>query len=501
MVIVILLYLFSQSSSKRVSADPDEPVLNRPLVRTMAAAPSVEHNLVDIDINSLPPSLWRHYPNRTKSPIRHPMNHNMAFQQPQSRQQQRQQQRQQPHDSWLSDDVVAARYRELARGYLRPFRGGIHRSNYIKILKRWSYSAAPPGANRGLQALLFQVVKKRLYMCDPHGVAGGSTRDNGKSKPFYRGRLNEVLWILRKLVKDGRISNTEFVVSIHDCVQTVRNSNPYRTARYLESAPVFTVVACNFSDNIPMPVWEGEERRGGHLRDWDRQMAAYAEDNIAWRDKIGQAVFRGGNRQSMFFRRSEDAHKHCDDLGRSKLYNVGQKNPTLFNVSLSGSCDEQQYTLERLSARGHHRFRYVVYMEGNCMWADRLKQLVFGPSAIIKQETACGQFFEPLLRPFVHYLPTDYFLDDVVDIVEWATKNEDAVRTVVYNAKRFAANFLSLAAIETYVETLLDEYNKLRTNLTVVVEKDAYDVTDGFPSNERMRHLSSKEAVMGMNHE
>lgn len=65
-------------------------------------------------------------------------------------------------------------------------------------------------------------------------------------------------------------------------------------------------------------------------------------------------------------------------------------------------------------------FKFVLYAEGNCFWADRMNRQLFGPSAILKQETPCGQFYEPLLEPMSHYIPVDFFFNDLLDRINWA---------------------------------------------------------------------------------
>lgn len=307
-------------------------------------------------------------------------------------------------------------------------------------------------------------------MMDPYEV-----KEN--SKPFYRSRVKELIWLLSEIARGGKVPNTEFLLAIHDCVQTVNKEHTYRGAVYRESNPTFTIVSCNFSDNIPFPMWEGDEVRGG-LKSWDEKMESYRSvDNTLWASKKEQAVFRGGNRPSMYFKVKKDADGHCDDVGRSRLRHIGETNPELFDVGVSGTCGGKSFTLSRLSEADHHKYKYILYAEGNCFWADRLNKQIFGPSAIIKQETPCGQFWEPLLKPMTHYIPTDFFFQNTVDQVTWAKSNDATVQEIVKNSNEFAYNFLSFKGIKTYVEVLLTEYTKLLSSTTIKPEKGSEDVT------------------------
>jgi len=370
----------------------------------------------------------------------------------------------------LSTDQVKEAYRRLALTYLHPFKKGISRAAFFTILNRKSYGVTPEGANKGTQSILFQIVGGKVFMFDPYKVIAAS-------KDFHRSRINEMIWLLSKMAEEKRIHDTEFLVSIHDCVQTASAHHTYRGARFVESSPSFTIVACNFSDNIPFPMWEGDLKRGGGYATWDDKMRSYASDYVPWVEKKPRAVFRGGNRPSMLFGDKAEADLHCDTVGRSRLMHLSQVHSNMFDVSIGGKCGSRRFTLNRMSPDEHHRFKYIIYAEGNCFWADRLNRQLFGPSAIIKQETPCGQFYEPLLRPMVHYIPTDFYFKDLVYQIQLARESDPLIQGIVRNANSFAHNFLSLRGIEAYVEVLLYEYTSLLIKRDIVVEPGAREVT------------------------
>ncbi|GAB0498608.1 hypothetical protein MMPV_009954, partial [Pyropia vietnamensis] len=134
----------------------------------------------------------------------------------------------------LAVDEVKGYYRKLAKAYLLPFVGGIKREKFFDILRRRTYGLTPPGGNKGVQSMLIQIVNGRVFLLDPYEVPKNS-------KPFYRSRINEIIWLLSRMAKAGRIPNTEFLMAIHDCVQTTSQPHTYRGATYTESNPVFTI--------------------------------------------------------------------------------------------------------------------------------------------------------------------------------------------------------------------------------------------------------------------
>ncbi len=52
-------------------------------------------------------------------------------------------------------------------------------------------------------------------------------------------------------------------------------------------------------------------------------------------------------------------------------------------------------------------YKYIVNVEGNCA-ALRLKQLLAGPSAVFFVQSDEIEWFYPLLKPFVHYVPVSF---------------------------------------------------------------------------------------------
>lgn len=52
-------------------------------------------------------------------------------------------------------------------------------------------------------------------------------------------------------------------------------------------------------------------------------------------------------------------------------------------------------------------YKYIVNVEGNCA-ALRLKQLLAGPSAVFFVQTDEIEWFYPLLKPFVHFIPVSF---------------------------------------------------------------------------------------------
>lgn len=58
----------------------------------------------------------------------------------------------------LKKQEIKGYYDKLVHAYLSPFANGIKRKSFFEILRRRTYSLTPPGANKGIQTILLQIV-------------------------------------------------------------------------------------------------------------------------------------------------------------------------------------------------------------------------------------------------------------------------------------------------------------------------------------------------------
>jgi hypothetical protein len=110
------------------------------------------------------------------------------------------------------------------------------------------------------------------------------------------------------------------------------------------------------------------------------------------------------------------------------------------------------------------RFKYVVNVEGNCA-ALRLKRLLASPCAVLFVQSDEIEWFYPLLKPWVHYIPVGFAWDgngqpraDIASAVTWAEAHPRRVARIVRAANAFAELHLSRRGQECYAARLLQAY-------------------------------------------
>jgi hypothetical protein len=100
------------------------------------------------------------------------------------------------------------------------------------------------------------------------------------------------------------------------------------------------------------------------------------------------------------------------------------------------------------------RWALLIDVEGNG-WSARLKLLLASGRPVLVQERPWQEWFFPLLRPGVHYLPVRRDLSDLVAQVEWALAHPAEAARIGQAGQRFAREHLRRAdAVRRWAEAL-----------------------------------------------
>ena len=107
-------------------------------------------------------------------------------------------------------------------------------------------------------------------------------------------------------------------------------------------------------------------------------------------------------------------------------------------------------------------FRYLVHVEGNGGWADRLYQLLLSPQLVLAQDLPARLWYEQLLAPGVTHLAVDSNFGNLSAVVRWARAHPAEVAVMVARANRAAELATSLRGARAYVSELLQRYASLQ---------------------------------------
>ena len=178
---------------------------------------------------------------------------------------------------------------------------------------------------------------------------------------------------------------------------------------------------------------------------------------VPWEDKIEKVFWRG-----------RDSRRE-----RLKLVEMGQKHPDKINASITAYFffrDEEA----RLGKSPYVNFfdffnhKYQLNIDGTVA-AYRLPYLLAGGSLVFKQESSYFEHFYSGLKPWVHYVPVKEDLEDLLEKLEWAKKNDQEAKQIAEAGQMFARRELLPVNVLCYYAEFLVRWSKL-VNMKTTVE-------------------------------
>lgn len=154
--------------------------------------------------------------------------------------------------------------------------------------------------------------------------------------------------------------------------------------------------------------------------------------------------------------------------GRSVVLQLGIDRPDLVDSGVS-DWNEDLYGPDqgRLKAAMSMReqvdtYKYQAWLPGNCA-SVRLALQLASDAAVFKVENDEMEWYYPLLKPYVHYIPitANETHTNLLGQLEWAEANLDQVKRIVAAANDFAQQFLTGQARDCYFLHLLSRYHEL----------------------------------------
>ena len=258
------------------------------------------------------------------------------------------------------------------------------------------------------------------------------------------------------------LPNTEMIVNVRDYPQIMSKSNN-------EFGPVFSFSKTNDYFDIMYPAWSFWQ--GGPatklyptgIGRWDlhRKSIKLEAETLHWDQKVTKGFFRG----------SRTSHE------RDTLIRLSQKYPDLIeaNYTKNQAWKSVKDTLnmdpvDEVSFEYHCRYKYLFNFRGVAA-SFRLRHLFMCKSLVIHVGHEWVEFFYPLLKPWVHYIPIDsnYDPSDLVELLKFFQNHDTFATKIANQGYHVIWKHLRLSTIECYWKRLIIQYSKL---LNYSIKKD-----------------------------
>ena len=257
-----------------------------------------------------------------------------------------------------------------------------------------------------------------------------------------------------------------------------------------------TSVVCDQSVSLPALQHLAAKSRDP---DWDRWQSymdgmqqTYGNTGSTWDQRQSKAVFRGNLKHMSIACDGAECNSHVPYMmpsdyifitpdiwqkyGRYKLLYLRSQRPDLLNIA----APEYEYPYHQrwnytfnttafpideprsMSLEDQiKQFKYAVYAEGNCGWADRLKLLFLHGFLVFLQDTSCAEYYRFFFRPWVHYVPVDGKFNNLTAGIEWAQQHDAEAKAIAIRGQEHAFRVLNRHHVQRFMFDVFDEVRSL----------------------------------------
>ena len=370
----------------------------------------------------------------------------------------------------------------LITHWLRPFKHGIWPENLRTHEPKNRTAVEWFGLGEGRQCPLVSVVGGRVFLEIPEGSHFFTLPLSGCSKTSEGGRQLTVLRLLFIALRQHRLPDFQFRLCSDDYCHGL-----FEAGAGTRSLPLLTSVCCETARTIPSVQWNVLSSRDPDLGEWDATLSRLRAQRHAharlWECRQPKAVWRGSIADHHVYNtrwssRGELAQERVvasnwQRAGRVALAYQKCRHPELLDVRFKLLRQRNNFdsNCTAVASRDRpagmpmteqaRRFRYMVHVEGIAGWADRLRHVLLSGATPLKQEMGVGEWFEPLLEPWKHYVPVSSTLSNLSSAILWARENDAKARKITIEVARLMEGVLSEDAVVYYQVQLFVRYASL----------------------------------------
>lgn len=271
----------------------------------------------------------------------------------------------------------------------------------------------------------------------------------------YHGRYFDLKYLINRVCEEYEVRDCKFIVLLTDS--------------YATKFPAFSTIRPNQKNihNIPIPMGNVRGKKEGWgtpIEGWDKYIKKTIKHKYPWNKKINKAVFRGQFAMQTYALGyyGKKKAKHWTEVNRGCLYNQCKNQNEFFDVGFSkiGTKRLQNKipTVGPIPFEDQQKYKYIISVGTNADWAERLRTHLFTNSLLIKHEAECIEWFYPLMKPWVDYIPFNIDMSDLTQNIMWAQSNDFECEEMVKNANWLAKEYLNEKTMASFMKIVLDVY-------------------------------------------
>jgi|SRR5579862_1544568 len=193
--------------------------------------------------------------------------------------------------------------------------------------------------------------------------------------------------------------------------------------------------------------------------------SAYAgNQRYSWSQKKNLAIFRGSLSDGNYNKNTFLSFPRCKAVALSLQF------PHIVDARFSnfpqweGWERFKDFFSQGMSVEEHVAYKYQLLIDGVTCAYSRAYWQMFSNCVIFKQTSENIQWYYRAWKPFVHYIPVNWDMSNLLEMIAWATDHDDEAQQISSRAQDFAKNNLTYARVMQYLYHLLVEYANLQHN-------------------------------------
>ena len=178
-----------------------------------------------------------------------------------------------------------------------------------------------------------------------------------------------------------------------------------------------------------------------------------------WESKFPILFWRG---TTSGFYASGSEQRQLGAFPRGRLVQLSLEYPDLINARFATFLNPDLHKdfpkSSFISVPHHLYYKYQITMDGSTATYPGYQWRLYSGCLNFKQDSLDTMWFYGALKPYVHYVPVQRNMEDLVEKVEWAMANDEKAKQIAENARTFAKGNLLPEHMLLYGYKVLSKY-------------------------------------------
>ena len=168
----------------------------------------------------------------------------------------------------------------------------------------------------------------------------------------------------------------------------------------------------------------------------------------SWKNRSSELIWRGGcsgvgNLESIRVRFVEKIYEYNNNTNvrLSLWWSYGKNIPNI-------------YFKDRINYTEFLQNKIFFIVDGNCIASNHMYAFASGCVPFLVSDGIC--WFSNLIKPYIHYIPINYDLSNLIEQIEWVKNNDVEAEKIAMNAYSFAEIYFSGDYQKKYIKESIE---------------------------------------------